>query len=121
MESSVFQAVLAVECQMKESIYGYNGNKKAPFLRITMALPKLIAPAKRILETGFRFGEFPERGYSSYESNIDYEVCNKITKPLMSFRKKNNGNYPIYIFTNFPFVMGEKNFIANNSHFVILC
>ena len=121
MESSVFQAVLAVECKMKESIYGYNGNTKAQFLCITMALPKLIAPAKRILETGFRFGEFPERGYSSYESNIDYEVCNKMTKPLMSFRKKNNGNYPIYIFTNFPFVMGEKNFIANNSHFVILC
>ena len=39
-----------------------------------MALPKLIAPAKRILETGFKFGEFSERGYSSYESNIDYEV-----------------------------------------------
>jgi len=39
-----------------------------------MALPKLVAPAKRILETGFRCAEFPERGYSTYESNIDYEV-----------------------------------------------
>lgn len=77
MESSVFQTVLAVECQMKESIYGYNGNRKIKFLCITMALPKLIAPAKRILETGFRFGEFPEKGYSSYESNIDYEVRNQ--------------------------------------------
>ena len=59
---------------MKESIYGYHENRKIPFLRITMALPKLIAPAKRILETGFRCAEFPERGYSTYESNIDYEV-----------------------------------------------
>ena len=77
MTSFVFQAVLAVECQIKESIYGYHGNGKIKFLCITMALPKLIAPAKRILETGFRFGEFPERGYSSYESNIDYEVRNQ--------------------------------------------
>jgi len=77
MESSVFQAVLAVECQVKESIYGYHGNRKIKFLCITMALPKLIAPAKRILETGFRFGEFPEGGYSPYESNIDYEVHNQ--------------------------------------------
>ena len=59
---------------MKESIYGYHDNRKIPFLRITMALPKLIAPAKRILETGFKFAGFPERGYSTYESNIDYEV-----------------------------------------------
>jgi len=69
-----FQAVLAVECEMKESIYGFHGNRKIPFLRITMALPKLVAPAKRILETGFKFAGFPERGYSTYESNIDYEV-----------------------------------------------
>lgn len=59
---------------MKESIYGYHDNRKIPFLRITMALPKLVAPAKRILETGFRCAEFPERAYSTYESNIDYEV-----------------------------------------------
>ena len=59
---------------MKESIYGYHKNQKINFICITMALPKLIAPAKRILETGFKFGELPERGYSSYESNIDYEV-----------------------------------------------
>ena len=70
----VFQAVLAVECEMKESIYGFHGNRKIPFLRITMALPRLIAPAKRILETGFKFASFPEKGYSTYESNIDYEV-----------------------------------------------
>ena len=40
-----------------------------------MALPKLVAPAKRILETGFKCADLPERGYSTYESNIDYEAC----------------------------------------------
>ena len=63
---------------MKESIYGYHYNRKIPFLRITMALPKLIAPAKRILETGFKCADLPERGYSTYESNIDYEVRDNI-------------------------------------------
>ena len=68
------QAVLAVECSNKESIYGYHGNRSIPFLRITMALPRLIAPAKRLLEAGFRCPHLPERAYSTYESNIDYEV-----------------------------------------------
>ena len=68
------QAVLAVDCANKESIYGYHGNRPIPFLRITMALPKLVAPAKRILESGFRCPQLAERAYSTYESNIDYEV-----------------------------------------------
>ncbi|RMX48133.1 hypothetical protein pdam_00014691, partial [Pocillopora damicornis] len=71
----ITQAVLAVDCETKESIYGYHSNRKIPFLRITMALPKLVAPAKRILETGFKYADLPERGYSTYESNIDYEAC----------------------------------------------
>lgn len=97
-KDNVSQAVLAVDCEMKESIYGYHENRKIPFLRITMALPKLIAPAKRILETGFRCAEFPERGYSTYESNIDYEVrfmvdtgvvgCNWIELPAGKYKMR---------------------------------
>lgn len=92
----VTQAVLAVDCETKESIYGYHSNRKIPFLRITMALPKLVAPAKRILETGFKCADLPERGYSTYESNIDYEVrfmvdtsvvgCNWIELPAGKYR-----------------------------------
>lgn len=92
----VTQAVLAVDCETKESIYGYHSNRKIPFLRITMALPKLVAPAKRILETGFKYADLPERGYSTYESNIDYEVrfmvdtsvvgCNWIELPAGKYR-----------------------------------
>lgn len=72
---SILKAILAVDCGKKESIYGFHGNTKILFLRITVALPKLIAPCKRILEGGFKFGSFPERGYSTYESNVDFEVC----------------------------------------------
>lgn len=34
------QVVLAVDIVLRESIYGYHGNRKTPFLKITMALPK---------------------------------------------------------------------------------
>lgn len=100
-KDGVMQAVLAVEFEMKESIYGFHGNRKIPFLRITMALPKLVAPAKRILETGFKFAGFPERGYSTYESNIDYEVrfmvdtevvgCNWIELPAGKYKVRSPG------------------------------
>ncbi|XP_056262867.1 DNA polymerase delta catalytic subunit [Pseudoliparis swirei] len=67
-------AVLAVDITRKESMYGYHGKRSLDFLRITMAMPRLIAPAKRLLELGFKFGLFPLNGYQSYEANIDFEI-----------------------------------------------
>uniref|UniRef100_A0A4W5LT21 DNA polymerase n=1 Tax=Hucho hucho TaxID=62062 RepID=A0A4W5LT21_9TELE len=66
--------VLAVDITRKESMYGYHGKRIADFLRITMAMPRLIAPAKRLLEQGFKFGPFPIQSFSSYEANIDFEI-----------------------------------------------
>ncbi|XP_072444842.1 DNA polymerase delta catalytic subunit isoform X2 [Chiloscyllium punctatum] len=73
-KDNISQAVLAVDICMKENMYGYGGNTKTPFLKITMALPRLIAPAKRLLEQGFRFGSTPMSNYQSYEANIDFEI-----------------------------------------------
>lgn len=55
-------------------MYGYHGKRSMDFLRITMAMPRLIAPAKRLLEQGFKFGPFPIQGYQPYEANIDFEI-----------------------------------------------
>ena len=55
-------------------MYSYHGNKPVDFLRITMAMPRLIAPAKRLLEQGFKFGPFSSQSYPSYEANIDFEI-----------------------------------------------
>ena len=55
-------------------IYGYHGNRKLPFLKITMALPRLIAPAKRLLEQGFTCPGYSVHGYQCYETNIDFEI-----------------------------------------------
>uniref|UniRef100_A0A183AG94 DNA polymerase n=1 Tax=Echinostoma caproni TaxID=27848 RepID=A0A183AG94_9TREM len=66
--------VLAVECEMKENIYGFHGNRKSPFLRIVLALPRLIATAKRILDNGFTFSSYPNQSYPAFEANIDFEI-----------------------------------------------
>lgn len=55
-------------------IYGFHGNKKQPFLKIIMAVPRLLAAAKRLLEGGFSFGSYPPQEYQVYESNTEFEI-----------------------------------------------
>ena len=55
-------------------IYGYHGSRKIPFLKITVAIPRLIAPTKRLLEQGFACPGYSQYGYQTYESNIDFEI-----------------------------------------------
>jgi DNA polymerase delta subunit 1 len=49
----------------------------SPFIKVTVAIPKLIAPSKRLLErnevkfTEFSTGNTPWR---FYETNIDFEI-----------------------------------------------
>ncbi|XP_025087757.1 DNA polymerase delta catalytic subunit-like [Pomacea canaliculata] len=95
-KEDVKEAVLAVDYLLKESIYGYHGNRKIPFLKITMAIPRLIAPAKRLLEQGFVCPGYAQHGFQTYESNIDFEIrfmvdtnvlgCNWITLPAGLYR-----------------------------------
>ncbi|KAK7098957.1 DNA polymerase delta catalytic subunit-like [Littorina saxatilis] len=92
----VVHTVLAVDYVMKESIYGYHGNRQIPYLKITMAIPRLIAPSKRLLEQGFTCPGYPAYGYQTYESNIDFEIrfmvdcnvvgCNWIQLPAGKYR-----------------------------------
>ncbi|KAJ8299468.1 hypothetical protein KUTeg_023528 [Tegillarca granosa] len=42
--------------------------------QITVALPRLIAPAKRLLEQGFTCPGYSQFGFQAYESNIDFEI-----------------------------------------------
>ncbi|XP_069461450.1 DNA polymerase delta catalytic subunit isoform X2 [Ambystoma mexicanum] len=102
-KESISQAVLAVDICMKENIYGYHGKRIMPFLKITMALQRLIAPAKRLLELGLRVGPFPMHCYQSYEANIDFEIrfmvdsdvvgCNWIELPAGKYRLREEVSY----------------------------
>uniref|UniRef100_A0A3Q3GJZ8 DNA polymerase n=1 Tax=Labrus bergylta TaxID=56723 RepID=A0A3Q3GJZ8_9LABR len=73
-KDNISVTVLAVDITRKENMYGYHGKRILEFLQITMAMPRLIAPAKRLLEQGFKFGHFPIQGYQPYEANIDFEI-----------------------------------------------
>ncbi|XP_038073586.1 DNA polymerase delta catalytic subunit-like [Patiria miniata] len=105
-KDNISQAVLAVELVTKESIYGYHGpNGMRPFLKITVAYPKLIAPSKRLLESGFAVPNlYPVRGYQTFESNIDFEIrfmvdtdvlgCNWMEIPADQYRLRSSSSIP---------------------------
>ena len=46
---NVKEAVVAVEMCRKSSIYGFYFNEMSDFLRITLSLPRLVAPARRLV------------------------------------------------------------------------
>nr|QZX63221.1 DNA polymerase delta subunit 1 [Halisarca dujardinii] len=89
-------AVLAVEIESKCSVYNFHFNKMHPFLKITLLSPKLLAPAKRLLENGISVTPYGLRGYSAFESNIDFDIrfmidsnvvgCNWIECPGGTYR-----------------------------------
>ncbi len=118
------QAVLAVEICKKCSIYGFHYNKLFPFLRVTMASPKLVAPARRLLSS-VRVQPFGAVDYQSYESNIEYEVrfmvdtgvvgCNWIECPPGTYKLRRprasssaNGGVGVCSATGFSVVGGGR-------------
>lgn len=92
----VTTAVVKVEYCMKQNMYGYTSQGKVPFLKVTVAVPKLVATSRRILKEGFKTKTYPSHNYQSFESNIDFEIrfmvdakvvgCNWITIPAGKYR-----------------------------------
>ncbi|XP_057389454.1 DNA polymerase delta catalytic subunit isoform X2 [Balaenoptera acutorostrata] len=67
-------AVLAMELCSRQSMFGYHGHGPSPFLRITLALPRLVAPARRVLEQGIRVAGLGTPSFAPYEANVDFEI-----------------------------------------------
>nr|XP_023399842.1 DNA polymerase delta catalytic subunit [Loxodonta africana] len=55
-------------------MFGYHGHGPSPFLRITLALPRLVAPARRLLEQGIRVSGLGTPSFKPYEANVDFEI-----------------------------------------------
>ena len=98
-KDNITQAVISVHSCMKQSIYTFHGNKKSLFLKITMSLPKFVAPAKRILENGFECPpKYTLHAYQPYESDVNFEIrfmvdakvpgCNWIELPPGKFLRR---------------------------------
>lgn len=74
-KNNLSDTVVGIDMVLKQSIYGYNSKGKTPFLKVTMVLPRLIAPAKRLLETGsVSVDPYGAPSYRIFESNVDFEI-----------------------------------------------
>lgn len=91
------QFIMNVELTLKQSIYGYTGDDKVPFLRIYLASPKIMASVRGVLEKGaFNFGRFGNLALDPYESNISFALrfmidtkvtgCNWIEVPAGKYK-----------------------------------
>lgn len=69
---NVQETVLAVEIVHKLSVYGY-ARDLMPFLKITIATPRLVAAAKRLLERSQVYSKY-QHDYQPFESNIDFDI-----------------------------------------------
>ena len=63
-------------CQppLPAGMFGYHGHGPSPFLRITLALPRLMAPARRLLEQGIRVAGLGTPSFAPYEANVAFEI-----------------------------------------------
>jgi DNA polymerase delta subunit 1 len=73
-KEGVREAVLAVELVQRLSLMGYNGEDKISFIKITVALPRLISPAKRLLEKDPIYPPAGSHSFQAFESNIDFDI-----------------------------------------------
>lgn len=71
-KDSIKEAVLEVRLVKAKSIMYYKGDEDNTFAKVSVALPKLIAPAKRLIEKmPTSFGLMDP---TFYETNIDYDI-----------------------------------------------
>ncbi|XP_033928295.1 DNA polymerase delta catalytic subunit [Melopsittacus undulatus] len=68
------RAVLGLELCYKQSLLGYHGGQLSPFVRVLLALPRLVPPARRLLEQGLPWGDMGVHRAAPYESNVDFEI-----------------------------------------------
>ncbi|KNC85933.1 DNA polymerase delta catalytic subunit [Sphaeroforma arctica JP610] len=71
LSPKVHNAVVRVEVEMKENIFGYHSQTKIQFLKLTMNLPHQIAAARRAVEQGFNVGVYGLVACQPFESNLE--------------------------------------------------
>ncbi|XP_078043846.1 DNA polymerase delta 1, catalytic subunit isoform X1 [Augochlora pura] len=105
---NIQEAILAVERVFKKNMYGYSGNDSTLFLKITVALPKLLGACKRLLEKEIIFPDFNHK-YSAFESNVDFDIrfmvdrsvvgCSWIELPQKSWKLRGQSGHNLPLTT----------------------
>lgn len=73
-KSEISEAVLMVEMVKGKSLVEYSGDEDKNFVKITLALPKFVPSAKRLLTTTIVYQPLATHSFSVYESNVDIET-----------------------------------------------
>lgn len=71
---NIKEAILDVELVFKQNMFGYEGDKKNKFLKVTIILPKLAAACKRLMDKETVYKAFGAYYYQFFESNIDFDI-----------------------------------------------
>lgn len=74
--------VIRVERVKKQSVWGYQGNDLADYLQVTVALPAMVATARRMLEKGITINSVGFKTFTTYESSLAYVLRYMIDKNL---------------------------------------
>lgn len=68
------EAILEVCLVERQSMLGYRGEDKHSFIKITAAVPRLLAAIKRLLEKEIVYSQFDFQDCRAYENNIDLDI-----------------------------------------------
>ncbi|KAJ2373627.1 DNA-directed DNA polymerase delta, partial [Coemansia sp. RSA 2607] len=67
-------AIVDIQMCMKEPLFGYHGNVKAPFFKVIVRNPKLVRPVSQIVKRGFNVHGVGMYASTCYESNLEYTI-----------------------------------------------
>eukprot|EP00457_Paulinella_chromatophora_P000731 gb/GEZN01000731.1/.p1 GENE.gb/GEZN01000731.1/~~gb/GEZN01000731.1/.p1 ORF type:complete len:1083 (+),score=192.41 gb/GEZN01000731.1/:81-3329(+) len=70
-DSDLTKHVMEVNVVYKKSLWGYQFGQNKPFIKVTTAVPQMVATARRILEQGLSV-QGTLRFFQTYESNIPF-------------------------------------------------
>ncbi|RUP00800.1 LOW QUALITY PROTEIN: ribonuclease H-like domain-containing protein, partial [Jimgerdemannia flammicorona] len=78
LQGQIGNAVDMIDCEIveRQDIYGYSGDVKSPFVKVTLRLPRLVSRARTIMESGATFpgaaGRTFTGPFTTYESNLGF-------------------------------------------------
>lgn len=73
-KNEISETVLSVEIVKGKSLVEYCGDEDQNFAKITLALPKFVPCAKRLLTQNIVYQPLASHSFSVYESNVDIET-----------------------------------------------
>lgn len=73
-KENIKEAILDVEIVKRQNMFGYNGEDKETFLKVTITLPRLAAACKRLMDRETIYKAFGHHHYKFFESNIDFDI-----------------------------------------------